>query len=96
MPDKESGELSSIYADEMGLVECQEKCDHCHNPLHYKVGQGIPFCWECTVDRETARRGKELLSRVRRLDVFTERRQVDRILDPDGDQSNWPMNGMPL
>lgn len=61
-------EKSAVLIDELGLWQTDVKCPDCGAPLHYKPNQDIAFCWQCAVNHETARRGRDLLLRISRLE----------------------------
>jgi hypothetical protein len=59
MPDG----VSRSLIDEMGMQELGTKCRKCGSPLHMKGAW--TGCWECLVNKENARRGREVLKRIK-------------------------------
>ncbi len=55
--------LAEEIADTMGATVESEKC-HCGWPLLMKPNQGMPYCWNCTVNNTLAQRGKALLFKI--------------------------------
>ncbi len=64
--------LAEEIADTMGATVESEKC-HCGWPLLTKPNQGMPYCWNCTVNNTLAQRGKALLFKIQFQKPWTER-----------------------
>jgi len=56
--------LAQDIAEQIDARIYPGRCD-CGWPLMVKEVQGMPFCWNCTADRVTAERGRNLLERIK-------------------------------
>lgn len=48
----------------MPYFDSGDKCLKCGGPMVFEGCQYIPFCWECAVNRELARRAYALMARI--------------------------------
>ncbi len=64
--------MSAYLDDSMPYEDVGDRCGKCKSPRVYKIGQDIPYCWECAINHLTAQRGQQLLARIKIHDSIQE------------------------